>query len=302
MPTATDSQAILTQLQQWALAFDVRLAELLAQACPAATPPDRLVEAIRYAALSPGKRLRPFLACKCASLFGMTEDDTLDIAAAIECVHAFSLVHDDLPAMDDDDLRRGRPTTHVVYGEALAILAGDALLSLAFELVALHAPDAQRTSAITLELARAVGAGGMIGGQADDIQAEGSPAGREVVERIHRRKTARLLGAACKIGAIQANANDEALLAVERYGTELGLAFQITDDLLDLTASAEHLGKDVGKDQSAGKQTFPACVGVDESRRIAANHVQRAVDALAPFGEAAADLKELARLVLERTR
>ncbi len=262
---------------------------------------------------------------------GHTPHPAMHVAAAVECVHAFSLIHDDLPAMDDDDLRRGRPTNHKVFGEANAILAGNALLSLAFELLVRHTPDARIAAGLVLELADAVGAAGMIGGQAADIAGQDRPPDLTLVESIHARKTARLMEAACRLGAMygemlkteppkaesptlnsafsisafqrfgvsafQRFSVSDIVETLGRYGRFLGVAFQITDDLLDVTATREGLGKEVGKDASSGKQTHPSCVGVEESRRAAARATRRAVEALASFGESAEDLRALARFV-----
>ncbi|HUU82108.1 MAG TPA: farnesyl diphosphate synthase [Phycisphaerae bacterium] len=312
MTLETETDSVAVRLKQWAVGFNRHLAELArpVASLPAAggvgsgnqPPPAPLLEAMRYALLGPGKRLRPFLLCRCYTLCGGSEPAAYPIAAAIECVHAFSLVHDDLPAMDDDDLRRGRPTTHVQSGEATAILAGDALLSLAFELIARHAPDDRRATALTLELARACGASGMIGGQSADVLGQGHPPRREHVEYIHRHKTACLLESACRMGAILADASPETMDRLGAYGQHLGCAFQIADDLLDLTSSPDRLGKATGKDVQAGKQTFPRCVGIEESRRVADQLVRCAIDALEPLGPAADDLRQLARFVVERTR
>ena len=296
------TESISIRLQQWVLRFDQCLSELVYP--PGAGGGDesagRLREAVRYAVLAPGKRLRPYLMCRSHELCGGREAEAYPIAAAVECVHAFSLVHDDLPAMDDDDLRRGQPATHVQFDEATAVLAGDVLLALAFELVAEHAPDAERARAITIELARAVGAAGMIGGQSADIEGEGLPPDGPLVGFIHERKTARLFESCCRIGALLADSGPESQDALARYGAELGRAFQIVDDILDGTSSAKRMGKKVGKDSRAGKQTLARCVGIEESRRIAAGHADRAIGALAPFGGRADDLRGLARFVLER--
>ncbi|MHC4092992.1 MAG: polyprenyl synthetase family protein [Planctomycetota bacterium] len=299
-PVETDSIAV--RLGRWAERFDRRLAELVHPADEGTAPPQRLAEAMRYTLLAPGKRLRPYLVCRCCALAGGSEEAAIPVAAAVECVHAFSLIHDDLPAMDDDEVRRGQPSCHVRYDEATAILAGDALLALAFELIAAHAPDDRRASALTLELARAVGAGGMIGGQAADIEGEGMPPHRETVEYIHRHKTARLFESACRCGAILADTDQETTEALAAYGAHLGRAFQIVDDLLDATSPVGRLGKEAGKGTEADKQTFPRCVGIEESRRIAASGTQKALQVLRRFGPEAEDLAELARYVLQRQR
>jgi geranylgeranyl diphosphate synthase type II len=301
MPSVVDTDSISSRLKQWAQGFDEHLGRFVCAAIPAGLgSAGSLQEAVRYSVLAPGKRLRPYLVCRCCELCGGSEAAAYPIAAAVECVHAFSLVHDDLPAMDDDELRRGQPATHVRFGEATAILAGDALLALAFELVAEHAADAERARSISLELSRAVGAAGMIGGQAADISGESLPLSQSLAEFIHEHKTAKLFEAGCRIGGLLADGGRDALEALSGYGLALGRAFQIVDDVLDVTASSEHLGKKAGKDSEAGKQTLARCVGIEECRRIAAGHVDRAIEALGQFGEAADDLRDLARFVLER--
>ncbi len=303
MILASRAVPIATRLQRWAESFDRRLSALAFPRDEAGSgkPGARLREAMRHALLGPGKRLRPYLVCRCCALCGGEEASAYPIAVAVECVHAFSLVHDDLPAIDNDELRRGRPTTHVRFGEAAAILAGDALLALAFELVGEHAPDAGRAHAVTLELARGVGAAGMIGGQSADIEGEALPPDRALVEFIHHHKTAKLFESSCRIGALLADTGRRETEAVARYGSELGRAFQIVDDVLDVTSSTERMGKKVDKDARAGKQTLVRCVGTEAARRTAQQHADQAVAALALFGESADDLRELARFVLERT-
>jgi geranylgeranyl diphosphate synthase type II len=234
-------------------------------------------------------------------LAGGSFDEALPAAAAVECVHAFSLVHDDLPAMDDDDLRRGRPTNHKVFGEAVAILAGDALLALAFELLAAHVPDPAQAARLTGELARGAGWAGMIGGQVADIEGEQQNPELERVRYIHERKTARLLAASCRLGAIAGRADETLIDRLGRFGLHLGMAFQIADDLLDITSNAEALGKSVGKDVRAGKQTYPHCLGVEQSRQAGLVEVEAALEALAPFDRAADDLRGLAAYCMDRT-
>jgi geranylgeranyl pyrophosphate synthase len=287
-------------LADWAGRFDAELDRL----CPAVDGPDpgtvKLVEAMRYSLLAPGKRIRPFLVCRCARMLGAGEQTAYPAAAALECVHAFSLIHDDLPAMDDDRLRRGRPTNHVVYGEATAILAGDALLTLAFELLASQPVAGGDVQPMIGELARAVGHGGMIGGQAADIAGEGCEPDRGRLEIIHARKTAALFECACRLGAMVADSDKNAVAALGAFGASLGRAFQIADDILDETASARELGKSTGKDTSAGKLTFPRCVGIEESRRVAVDLADRAVAALHRWGAEADDLRALARYAVDR--
>lgn len=284
-------------LERWGCAFDTRLAPFLD---PIDDVPSKLVEAMRYTALAKGKRVRPYLSTRWCELNGGTEADALPAAVAVELIHAFSLIHDDLPAMDDDALRRGQPTSHKKFGEAMAILAGDALLALSFEIVAREVRDSQRANAILLELARATGWSGMIGGQAADVFGEGQPPSRALTEYIQRRKTASLFQAACRIGALAAGATPHAVEQAGRYGWNLGSAFQITDDLLDVTASREQLGKDVAKDARAGKQTMAAAVGPAECKTVADQAIARAVSVLDPLGSVADDLRALAVFVVER--
>jgi geranylgeranyl diphosphate synthase type II len=239
----------------------------------AARPAPRLAAAMRYAALSPGKRLRPLLALAACEAVGGPWRDALPAAAAIECVHAFSLVHDDLPAMDDDDFRRGRPTTHRRFGEALGILAGDGLLALAFEeLVRLtrRGVPARRVLAAVELLARASGARHLVGGQALDITAEGRRVSRPAVIAIHRNKTGALMGAALALGALAGGASGTTVARLDRLGRRLGLAFQIQDDLLNSRSTLGRLGKRSGTDRARGKATFPAVAGPEASQRTVA--------------------------------
>ena len=268
--------------------------------------PPRLVEAIMYSLLAGGKRLRPALVLEChAAASDQTRSTTppLAAAAAIELVHTFSLVHDDLPAMDDDNLRRGCPTNHKVFGEAMAILAGDAMMTLAFELLATaHSGEPELAAALIRQLAHAAGPAGMIGGQVLDMAGENQVMAVDKLRDIHRRKTGALITCACRMGALTAGAGDQALSALTVYGQHLGLAFQIADDLLDVTASAETTGKATRKDASAGKKTYPALLGTDGARSAARDESEAAIAAIAPLGERADGLRQLARLTVERTR
>lgn len=297
---AVADHSIADKLASWARQFDGRMAAFL-EAGPAVVPPV-LAEAVRYAVQGGGKRVRPFIVTRICELCGGDEDAALPAAVALECVHAFSLVHDDLPAMDDDDLRRGRPTCHKAYGEAVAILAGDALLALAFEILGTQLSPPATAVAAVVELARGTGWAGMIGGQTTDILSEREPPQLALVERIHRYKTARLFETAGRLGAITAHANERQTEAAARFGQYLGLAFQVADDILDVTGTAEDMGKAVAKDAGAGKQTYPATVGLDESRRIAADLAGRAVEAVRFFGSASEDLQELVHFVIERKK
>ena len=299
LTSSQNTERIGDALAAWARGFEPRLAEALTTGDAAAAT---LVEAMQYSAQSGGKRVRPFIVTRICELCGGTTGMAAPAAVAIECVHAFSLVHDDLPAMDDDDLRRGRPTCHKAYGEAVAILAGDALLALAFEILATRIEDAPTSRAAVAELAAGTGWAGMIGGQTIDIQCEQKPPELSLVQEIHRYKTARLFESAGRLGAISARADEDMLTAAGEFGRHLGLTFQVADDLLDVTGTAERLGKAVAKDAAAGKQTYPAAVGIEASRGAAAEAAGRAVETLDIFGPAADDLRQLARFVIERDR
>jgi geranylgeranyl diphosphate synthase type II len=265
--------------------------------------PSRLAQAMRHSLLGGGKRLRPILALMAAEAVGADAEVALPAACALEMVHTYSLIHDDLPAMDDDDLRRGRPTCHRAFDEATAILAGDALQAMAFEVIARDIRPAEAASRCCLELAVACGPLGMVGGQMADLEAEGrTDATAPALEAIHRRKTGALLRASLRMGAIAAGADDEQLDALDRYGRGVGLAFQIVDDLLDVQGDEAKLGKRVGKDSGLGKWTYPGLLGIDGSRRRARQVAEDAVSALEPLGDRAARLRALALDLLERDR
>ncbi len=294
-------------LEGWLPAQQKRVETLLAGRMEsiARRSPARLAEAMRYSLLDGGKRLRPVLCLAFSDAVARASngggEPANDAACALECIHTYSLVHDDLPAMDDDDLRRGRPTNHKVHGEAMAILAGDALLTDAFSLLASGSPAEQSLRGrLVAELALAAGAGGMVGGQVLDI-AEDRPAELDYLQRLHRMKTGALIKAACRMGAIAGGADAQALDAAEIYGDAVGLAFQIADDLLDVTASAEAMGKPTGADAAAGRHTFPAVVGLERSRQMAKDHVARALAAVAPLEGADGPLAALARYSIERS-
>jgi geranylgeranyl diphosphate synthase, type II len=264
--------------------------------------PDNLLDAIRYALLGGGKRVRPVLTLLSCEAVGGRRDDALSPAAALELIHAFSLVHDDLPAMDDDDMRRGRPTLHIHAGEAMAILAGDAMMSLAFQFVAEAGLDDARAAAVTSELA--LGTTRMIAGQVYDTLG-GFPAkltDRQRLDMIHRNKTGALIRAACRIGGICGGADDVSMMALTTYGESVGLMFQIVDDVLDVTQSAEHLGKATGKDENAGKLTYPGLIGVEPSRDEARRLCERAIEAIQPLGPASEPLAAMCRHMAVRTR
>jgi len=271
--------------------------------------PESLREAMRYSLLAGGKRLRPILCLAACELAGGDAALALPTAVALEMIHTMSLIHDDLPAMDNDDLRRGRPTNHKVFGEANAILAGDALLTRAFEMVALRSPDlpAERLLAVIVELSLASGAPGLVGGQVVDLECEGKPVDLDTLEYIHLHKTGALLRASVLSGALLAGAPESLLTALRTYARGIGLAFQIIDDILDVTASSEVLGKTAGKDPAADKTTYPKLLGLEESRRRAEALVAEAKQALAPWssgehGGRAAPLLALADYITSRDR
>ncbi len=258
---------------------------------------------LTYALQSPGKRIRSVLVLWCSELVGgRIPADALRAAAAIEMVHTYSLVHDDLPAMDNDDLRRGRPTCHRAFDEATAILAGDALLTLAFEVLAEGIKDPSLSARLVLELARAAGPDGMVAGQLADLRAEKSGPDLQVLQYIHTHKTAKMFRCATTLGGLCGGADPAQQQALADYGLALGLVFQITDDILDVSASSGQLGKTSGKDQKAGKLTYPAVVGLERSKRIAQDLTDQAVAALAPFGSRARRLSRLAVALVDRDR
>ena len=270
---------------------------------PADSLPPRLHEAMRYAVFCGGKRLRPILVFAGAEAVGGELDWVLPLACAVECIHTFSLIHDDLPAIDNDDLRRGNPTSHVVYGEAMAILAGDALLAHAFDLIAecrVHAPADRVLDALTM-VARASGTRGMVGGQVSDIESEGLDGLDEAtVASIHERKTGALLLASLLSGARLCGATPTQERALLRYGAQVGLAFQITDDILDLEGDADKLGKPLGSDLKQDKATYPKVLGISASRALAHEAADAALAALEEFDGHADPLRALARYIVER--
>jgi len=282
--------------------YALRVEELLDRWVPEPGVPEDLGKAMRYCVLDGGKRLRPalvFMTNEAVGTAGGDEELAERAAAAVELIHCYSLVHDDLPAMDDDDLRRGRPTAHVQFGQAMAILAGDALLTRAFSV--LTECLMPKSCKLAFELAVAAGAAGMVAGQAGDMELCEVPKGREGLDFIHLRKTASLIVASVRMGAISANANEKQLRAVSNYGESIGLAFQLVDDLLDVTGKVELLGKTPGKDHASGKQTYVSVLGVDETRSIADTLTHQAMEAIAPLGAAGDKLGRLAKLLSERS-
>jgi farnesyl diphosphate synthase len=269
---------------------------------PEEGPEKQLLEAMRYATLGNGKRVRPFLVHATSRLFDVPDDRALRAAAAIEMVHCYSLVHDDLPAMDDDDLRRGQPTCHVKYDEATAILAGDGLLTMAFEVLAdpaTHTDPHVRCELVSV-LAKAAGARGMVGGQMLDLVAETQSLDMPEVARLQRLKTGQLIGFSCEAGAILGKASGEARHALRNYAHDLGLAFQIADDLLDVEGDAAEVGKKTGKDAAAGKATFVSLLGVERARTQAKAIAEQAARHLEIFDGKADVLRELTQYVVER--
>jgi geranylgeranyl diphosphate synthase, type II len=267
-------------------------------------PGAKLLEAMRYSLLAGGKRLRPVLALAACEAVGGKPEDALGFACALEMIHTYSLIHDDLPCMDDDDLRRGRPTNHKVYGEAMATLAGDALLTDAFKVLA-RSLDSHAAAPVLLEviveLAEAAGSAGMVIGQALDMLSEGQPTDLATLEYLHARKTGALFLAAVRGGAMLGGGDRAQLDALTEYGRALGLAFQVIDDLLDVVSSTEQLGKRAHKDDAHGKATYPALMGVEKSRQFANQLKERAIAALSAFDGRAEPLRQLARFVVERS-
>jgi geranylgeranyl diphosphate synthase type II len=271
---------------------------------PATQRPSSIHQAMRHSVFAGGKRLRPILCMEAAHVVaGSLPKGVEDLGAALEMLHTYSLIHDDLPALDNDDLRRGRPTCHKVFGEAIAILAGDALQTQAYEVLAnLHCPAEARVR-IATEIARGTGTvDGMIGGQVIDLEAERTPPDAATLEYIHRAKTAALITASLVSGALYAGADDQGIASLRTFGESVGLAFQIVDDILDVTQTSEQLGKTAGKDTASEKVTFPSLYGLEESQHRADTLVESAFAALQPFGNRAASLKALARYLVERQK
>jgi geranylgeranyl diphosphate synthase, type II len=265
------------------------------------TPPATIHKAMRYSLFAGGKRLRPILCLAAAEACGGKVSAALPLACAVECIHTYSLVHDDLPSMDNDDLRRGRPTCHKVFGDGIAILAGDALLTIAFEIAA-QAGSTKRYALreIFHEIAVAAGSRKLIAGQVADLEAEGRRINRKQLRYIHENKTAALLTTSVRLGAMAANASARQLAAITAFGRALGLAFQVIDDILDVTQTSEKLGKSAGKDVAAKKATYPAVIGLDKSRAEARRLTSTAHTALKSLGESATVLRALADYLLQR--
>jgi geranylgeranyl diphosphate synthase type II len=266
--------------------------------------PTSVHKAMRYSLFAGGKRVRPILAIAAAEALGARTSGLLPLAGSLELIHTYSLIHDDLPAMDDDDFRRGRPTCHKVYGEAIAILAGDGLLNMAFEVLSdprrTKVVSANRLIAVIKEISVASGVLGMVGGQAVDIESEGREIDFPTLEYIHTHKTGALIRASVRVGAIYAKASEKRLKDLTRYGELAGLAFQIVDDILDITGKREETGKDVGSDLKKGKSTFPSFYGLKGSRLRANEVADKAIYALRDFDHKADPLRELAKYIVKR--
>lgn len=281
---------------------DASLRKLLPSA---KTQPATIHDAMRYSVFAGGKRLRPIICIEAAEACGGKAEAALLPAAAVECIHTYSLIHDDLPCMDDDDLRRGQPTSHVKYGEGIAVLAGDALLTIAFEILS-DVPISPRsrygTADLVKELAVTAGSRHLVGGQVLDLESEGEDVTLtpDELKFIHLSKTAALLTSSIRLGAMTVNAPPQKLEALTDFGTSLGLAFQVIDDILDVTQSSEQLGKSAGKDEASDKSTYPALFGLEESRKEAARLTKRAHEALDPLGRKAGILREIADYLLDR--
>lgn len=276
--------------------------QALDRALPKATAkPPTIHKAMRYSLFAGGKRLRPVLCLAAAEACGGKIEPALPAACAVECIHTYSLIHDDLPCMDDDDLRRGRPTSHKVFGEGIAVLAGDALLTVAFELLAAaHGTPRYPVAALVCELAQAAGSRALIAGQVADLEGEGQPVKLPQLRFIHEAKTAALLTASIRLGAMSANATPAKLEALTAFGKHLGLAFQVIDDILDVTQTSEKLGKSAGKDVAAQKATYPALLGLEKARKEAQKLTAASLGALRPFGKAGETLRAIGEYLLQR--
>jgi len=295
--TAFDLQ---TYMEEKRLLTEAALDASLVSSCKQT---DVIVESMRYSLMAGGKRVRPMLVYAAAEMFGGSLEVVTPTAVAVEMIHTMSLIHDDLPAMDDDDLRRGKPTNHVLYGDDVAILAGDAMLSESFAHVARETKGvpAERVVKVLQIMGDCVGPLGLAGGQVMDLKSEGQPdVGMETLTWIHTHKTAALLKAAVASGAILAGASDDAVAKVEEYALKIGLAFQVADDILDIEASSEELGKTAGKDEAVDKTTYPKLLGLERSKEVAQELVAEAKAAIAEFGDAAAPLNGLADYIIAR--
>lgn len=271
---------------------------------PSITPPTTLHEGMRYSLLAGGKRIRPILTIAAAEAIGAAAPGLMPVACSLEFIHTYSLIHDDLPSMDNDDFRRGKPTNHKVYGEAMAILSGDALLTMAFDIISrpdlMKGCDPARQIRIIQELAFGSGTLGMVGGQVFDIQAENKDIDLDTLQTIHKHKTGMLIRAAVRMGAIAAGANDRQLDDLTGYAEDIGLAFQIADDVLNVTGTREELGKNPNTDAERGKKTYPTFHGVEGAKKLADDCVARAINRLSSLGPSADPLREIARYITAR--
>ena len=268
---------------------------------PEATPPPSIHRAMRYSIFAGGKRIRPVLCLEAARMFTGNLEGAVCAGCALEFIHTYSLIHDDLPALDNDDLRRGKPTCHKQFGEAMAILAGDGLLTLAFETLSKAPIPAERLLRVIQEISAAAGTvKGMVGGQVADVEAEGKPVDAETLEYIHRAKTAALIRASATAGALAGRASDDDVARIRRFGEKIGWAFQVIDDILDVQESSAALGKTAGKDQKQQKATYPALYGLEKSRETADRLCVEAMAELAPYGDRASKLRELAQFLTAR--
>jgi geranylgeranyl diphosphate synthase, type II len=298
--TASNPMKLPPFFEEDRIAVDAHLDRLL----PAeSVPPASIHQAMRYSVFAGGKRIRPILCLESARIFGAEVSQALFPGCAVELIHTYSLIHDDLPALDNDDLRRGKPTCHKRFGEATAILAGDALLTLAFETIAATPVSSDQRVAIVTEIATAAGTvKGMVGGQVADLEAEGKKVDTEMLEYIHRSKTAALIRASITSGALSAGAPSDDVARLRRFGETIGWAFQVTDDILDVEESSAALGKTAGKDLAQQKATYPAVFGLERSHQIANDLASKAIAELQPYGERAERLRTIAEfLVLRRT-
>lgn len=307
MPARTNAAGSQTQafdLQQFLLSRTDAVNRALDRFLPRAnTRPATIHKAMRYSLFAGGKRMRPALCLAAAAACGGREAHAMSLACAVECIHTYSLIHDDLPAMDNDDFRRGKPTNHKVFGEGIAVLAGDGLLTEAFEIAAQSQPTPRYShQAIILELAKAAGSLQLIAGQVADLEAEGKKISAQHLRYIHERKTSALLGCSVRLGGMSANCTAGQLAALTDFGYHVGLAFQVIDDILDVTQTSEQLGKTAGKDTKAQKATYPSIVGLERSRQIASDLTARAFAALKPFRGRAIALQALAEYLLKRDR
>ncbi len=262
--------------------------------------PEQLSEAMGYALMAGGKRVRPVLSMAGYEAVGGESDKILPIAASLELIHTYSLIHDDLPAMDNDDFRRNQPTTHKVFGEATAILAGDALLTDAFHIISRTDLSPGILIRIIEELSYACGSGGLVGGQSADLMFEGRKAGKKDLYYIHTHKTGALIRASVRIGALAGNASETGIKALTEYGEKVGLAFQVVDDILDITSTKEELGKSTGADSARGKNTYPSVFGLEESREVAEGLINDSLDAIKGFNKKAEPLVEIAKFIVSR--